>query len=165
MIRFKIFLWLVFLFFANNSFAQNEKNALQNTITKTIFMKSTWQNLLDTAQTKKKMILVQCTAEWCLPCKQMEKYTFTDAAFAQYAATNLLCYKLDASGFDDINLLNEWKVEKYPTILFINVKGKEIKRLVGFQSAKNLIAEAEKILHPKKNILPQKILPAKGVKK
>ncbi len=165
MIRFKILLVVFGLFLAKFSFAQNEKSATPNVITKPIFIKGTWQNLLDTAQAKKKIILVQCTAEWCLPCKQMEKFTFTDVAFAQYAACNLLCYKLDASGFDDINLLNEFKVEKYPTILFINIKGKEIKRLVGFQSAKNLITESEKILHPKKYILPPKNLRPKSVKK
>ena len=95
---FNFFSVLFFLFFAKFSFAQNEKTASQNAIAKPIFIKGTWQNLLDTAQAKKKMILVQCTAEWCLPCKQMEKYSFTDAAFAQFAANNLLCFRLDASG-------------------------------------------------------------------
>ena len=152
---------MIFVFLSPQIFAQNEieKNKPVN-----IFHKNEWKNLVDSAKTKKQLLLVQCGAEWCLPCKQMEKYVFTDAAFMQYATKNLYCSKMEATAFDDINLLNDWKVEKYPTTLFFNNQGKEIKRLVGFQSAKIILNEAEKIIHPKKILLPQKKVVVKNVK-
>ena len=153
-----LYLFIYSLFFFTEVFSQTEKS-------KTIFQNSTWEKYKDSAKATKKIILLQCGADWCLPCKQMEKYSFTDAVFLKYAAKNLFCFHLDAAAFDDINTINEFKVEKYPTTIFINEKGKEIKRLIGFQSAKNLITETEKILHPKKILLPQKNLPAKAVKK
>jgi thiol:disulfide interchange protein len=136
----------------------------ENPISENVFLKGDWKKNLDSAKVNKKIILLQCTADWCLPCKQMEKFSFTDKSFIDFSKKNLYCYKLDATSFDDINQLNEMKVEKYPTTIFINSDGQEIKRLVGFQSAKNLIAEADKILHPKKIILPQKNLGTKVVK-
>ncbi len=146
------------LFFSVKIFSQTDKS-------KTIFQNCSWEKYKDSAKATKKIILLQCGADWCLPCKQMEKYSFTDVVFLKYAAKNLFCFHLDAAAFDDINTINEFKVEKYPTTIFINENGKELKRLIGFQSAKNLIAEAEKILHPKKILPPQKNLPAKAVKK
>ncbi len=134
---------------------------------KPVFETSNWEKFKDSAKTEKKIILIQCGADWCLPCKQMEKYSFTDAAFLKYAAKNLFCFHLDAANFDDINAINQFKIDKYPTTIFLNASGKEIKRLVGFQSAKNLIAETEKIIHPKKILLPPptRKLPEKAIKK
>lgn len=121
-----------------------------------VFQKLKWTELLDSAKKYHKPILVECGASWCLPCKQMENYTFTDLKLADYLNKNFYVIKWDAEDFDHIELIGKYKVEKYPTLLFINTKGDEISRMVGFQSAEKLIAAADKIKNPKKKIVLEK---------
>ncbi|MEN9523501.1 MAG: hypothetical protein RL065_1878 [Bacteroidota bacterium] len=123
------------------------------------FSADSFQTLIDSAKSKKRIIMIECTADWCLPCKQMEKYTFTDSVLIKYAKKNLICKKWDASSFDDFDLLTKYKVEKFPTILFLSFEGKEISRLMGFQTAKNIMDASEKIYHPRKIFPAKKFTP------
>lgn len=123
------------------------------------FRNEKFQSIIDSAKTKKKIILIECTAEWCLPCKQMEKYSFTDSVLINYAKKNLICKKWDASSFDDYEWLTKYKVEHFPTLLFLSYDGRELSRLTGFQTSKNIIDASEKIYHPKRIISTKKFTP------
>jgi thiol:disulfide interchange protein len=154
--KFLKFIFLLMLFFSCYTLTakQEKMKAIID------FRNEKMEAVIDSAKLKKKIILVQCAAEWCLPCKQMEKYTFTDSVLIQYSSKNLICKRLDASGFDDIDWLTKYKVLKFPTTLFLAYDGKEINRLTGFQSSKNIIEMVEKIYHPKKIFMGKKIMPA-----
>jgi thiol:disulfide interchange protein DsbD len=149
--KFKICLLTVSLFFVS-IFLQAQDVIGVN------FYNQKFESVLDSAKAKKKLLMIQCSAEWCLPCKQMEKYTFTDGVLIAYAKKELICKKWDGASFDDIDWLSKYKVQKFPTTLFINASGKEVFRLTGFQSAKSIIDAAEKYYHPKKILLPKKII-------
>jgi thiol:disulfide interchange protein DsbD len=148
------FIFLLMLFFSCYTLTAKQEK-IKSIID---FRNEKMEALIDSAKLKKKIILVQCAAEWCLPCKQMEKYTFTDSVLIKYSSKNLICKRLDASGFDDIDWLTKYKVEKFPTTLFLAYDGKEINRLTGFQSSKNIIEMAEKIYHPKKIFIAKKFI-------
>jgi thiol:disulfide interchange protein DsbD len=147
--KLNFFLPLFFLFCISH-FLKAQDGATVN------FFNQKYESVLDSAKAKKKLLMIQCSAEWCLPCKQMEKYTFTDASLISYAKKELVCKKWDGANFDDIDWLSKFKVQKFPTTLFISASGKEVFRLTGFQSAKNIIDAAEKYYHPKKILLLKK---------
>jgi thiol:disulfide interchange protein DsbD len=77
-------------------------------------------------------------ADWCTSCKEMEKYTFTDAS-VQAALANAVLLQADvtANDADDKALLAHFEIFGPPTIAFFGADGVERKnfRLVGFAPA------------------------------
>jgi thiol:disulfide interchange protein DsbD len=77
-------------------------------------------------------------ADWCVSCKEMERYTFTDAA-VQAALANAVLLKADVTANDEADqaLLRRFEIFGPPTIAFWGRDGVERKnyRVVGFMKA------------------------------
>ncbi|NDE02193.1 MAG: protein-disulfide reductase DsbD [Gammaproteobacteria bacterium] len=85
-----------------------------------------------------KPVMLDFYADWCVSCKEMERYTFTDAA-VQQALANAVLLKADvtANDEDDQALLQRFGIFGPPTIAFWKADGSEQKnyRVVGFMPA------------------------------
>jgi thiol:disulfide interchange protein DsbD len=85
-----------------------------------------------------KPVMLDFYADWCVACKEMEKYTFTDAA-VQGALTNAVLLQADVTANDDDDkaLLARFDVFGPPTIAFFGTDGAERKnfRVVGYVPA------------------------------
>jgi thioredoxin:protein disulfide reductase len=85
-----------------------------------------------------KPVMLDFYADWCASCKEMEKYTFTDAA-VQAALANAVLLQADvtANDADDKALLARFEIFGPPTIAFFGEDGVERRnfRLVGFVPA------------------------------
>jgi thiol:disulfide interchange protein DsbD len=83
-------------------------------------------------------VMLDFYADWCVSCKEMEKYTFTDSG-VQAALANAVLLQADvtANDADDQALLKRFEIFGPPTIAFFGVDGVERKnfRLVGFVPA------------------------------
>jgi len=83
-------------------------------------------------------VMLDFYADWCVSCKEMERYTFTDAA-VQRALGNAVLLKADvtANDADDQALLQRFGIFGPPTIAFWRADGVEQKnyRVVGFMPA------------------------------
>jgi thiol:disulfide interchange protein DsbD len=82
-----------------------------------------------------KPVMVDLYADWCVSCKEMEKYTFSDAGVQKALAnTVLLQADVTANDDDDKALLKKFGLIGPPSILFFGPDGKERRayRLVGF---------------------------------
>jgi len=77
-------------------------------------------------------------ADWCVSCKEMERYTFTDAA-VQASLANAVLLKADVTANDEADqaLLRRFEIFGPPTIAFWGSYGVERKnyRVVGFMKA------------------------------
>ncbi|MBM4215734.1 MAG: protein-disulfide reductase DsbD [Gammaproteobacteria bacterium] len=77
-------------------------------------------------------------ADWCVSCKEMERYTFTDAA-VQASLANAVLLKADVTANDEADqaLLRRFEIFGPPTIAFWGSDGVERKnyRVVGFMKA------------------------------
>ncbi|MCU6665793.1 protein-disulfide reductase DsbD [Silvania hatchlandensis] len=90
------------------------------------------------AQAQGKPVMLDLYADWCVACKEFEKYTFSDPQVQQALKnTVLLQANVTANNAEDKALLNQLKVLGLPTILFFNEQGEEqpAQRVTGFMDA------------------------------
>jgi thiol:disulfide interchange protein DsbD len=83
-------------------------------------------------------VMLDFYADWCVSCKEMERFTFADPAVqAKLAGFKLLKADVTANSADDKALLARFGLFGPPGILFFDQSGKELKsvRVVGFQDA------------------------------
>ncbi len=83
-------------------------------------------------------VMLDFYADWCVSCKEMEKFTFADPAVqAKLAGFTLLKADVTANSAEDKALLARFGLFGPPGIIFFDAKGKEIagRRVVGFQEA------------------------------
>ena len=77
-------------------------------------------------------------ADWCVSCKEMERFTFSDARVrARLADWTLLQADVTANSDEDAALLQRFKLYGPPGIIFFDSQGQEIDgvRVVGFMNA------------------------------
>jgi len=83
-------------------------------------------------------VMLDFYADWCVSCKEMERFTFSDAQVASRLGGALLL-KADVTGNTDAHraLLRRFKLFGPPGTLFFNPAGQEVAaaRVVGFQGA------------------------------
>lgn len=85
-----------------------------------------------------KPVMLDLYADWCVACKEFEKYTFSDPQ-VQKALQNTVLLQADvtANRAQDVELLKHLQVLGLPTILFFDEDGREqpALRVTGFMDA------------------------------
>ncbi|WP_145539140.1 protein-disulfide reductase DsbD [Yersinia alsatica] len=90
------------------------------------------------AQARGKPVMLDLYADWCVACKEFEKYTFSDEQVQrQLANTVLLQADVTANSAEHAALLKQLNVLGLPTILFFDAQGNEVSnaRVTGFMNA------------------------------
>ncbi|WP_145508471.1 protein-disulfide reductase DsbD [Yersinia alsatica] len=90
------------------------------------------------AQAQGKPVMLDLYADWCVACKEFEKYTFSDEQVQrQLANTVLLQADVTANNAEHAALLKQLNVLGLPTILFFDAQGNEVSnaRVTGFMNA------------------------------
>jgi len=111
-----------------------------------------WQpysgKLLSEAKRLKKPVIIDFYADWCNPCRELEKITFHDAEIVKQAEQVFIMVKVDLTQKGDPlheQLLKEYGVKGVPTVVFIGSDGIERKelRLVDFIPATLFLARMD----------------------
>ncbi|MFJ2976255.1 protein-disulfide reductase DsbD [Kluyvera sp. NPDC087067] len=90
------------------------------------------------ANARGKPVMLDLYADWCVACKEFEKYTFSNPQVQQALQnTVLLQANVTANNAQDVALLKHLQVLGLPTILFFDKEGNEhpIARVTGFMDA------------------------------
>lgn len=98
------------------------------------------------AAAKGKPVMLDLYADWCVACKEFEKYTFSDPQVQEALGnTVLLQANVTANNTQDIALLKHLQVLGLPTILFFNSQGQEEpqERVTGFMDAATFSAHLQ----------------------
>ncbi|WP_233832400.1 protein-disulfide reductase DsbD [Paraburkholderia sp. ZP32-5] len=89
-------------------------------------------------------------ADWCVSCKEMEKFTFSDPRVqAKLKQMNLLRADVSANNSDDQALLKRFNLFGPPGIIFFDQSGKEVLRVVGYESADKFLRTLDRANAPK----------------
>ncbi|NNE28432.1 MAG: DUF255 domain-containing protein [Saprospiraceae bacterium] len=89
------------------------------------------ESVLAQAETSGKLVFVDIMAEWCLPCKMMDKDVFSDPDIGDFMNENFINYKIDAEKENGPVVAMVYQVQAYPTLLFVNSRGDIINKKVG----------------------------------
>jgi len=109
------------------------------------FTEARWAAILKKAKEEKKIIFFDAYTTWCGPCKLLEKNVFTRADVGEVFNKNFINVRFDMESGEGLSLAKKYPLEGYPTLLFIDSRGKIVKKLVGYRNAEDLIDIAKKI--------------------
>ena len=87
-------------------------------------------------------VMLDFYADWCVSCKEMERFTFSDVRVRQMlAGWTLLQADVTANSDEDKALLARFNLFGPPGIIFFDSRGKELGnvRVIGFQGAEQFL--------------------------
>jgi thiol:disulfide interchange protein DsbD len=107
----------------------------------------TEKEVLDKAAAEKRPMILDFGADWCVACKELEKYTFADKDVLVKGG-RFVAGKIDLSNDEDP--ANEALKKKYnigglPAVLIFDSEGKEVARITKFVEAKEFLAVLEPV--------------------
>jgi thiol:disulfide interchange protein DsbD len=97
-------------------------------------------------QANGKPVMLDYYADWCVSCKEMERFAFSDPTVrAKLKNVVLLQADVTANNEDDKALLARYELFGPPAILFFGPQGKELtgQRVTGYQDAGQFLASLE----------------------
>jgi len=90
-----------------------------------------------------KTVMLDFYADWCVSCKEMERFTFSDPAVqAKLSSAIVLQADVTANSAADKALLKRFGLYGPPGILFFDAKGQEMSdlRVVGYQNSEQFLS-------------------------
>jgi len=93
--------------------------------------------LLAESAEKNKPVIIDFYANWCAPCRELDQVTFHQPYIVRLSQDDFIMVKVDLTKQDGQNydrLLSEYNIKGVPTVVFLDIMGKERKdlRLVDF---------------------------------
>jgi len=107
------------------------------------------QAAITQANIQGKTVMLDLYADWCIACKEFEKYTFSDS-MVQKALDNSVLLQIDLTDTGakkNVELMEHFSVFGLPSILFFDLQGKELsqQRITGFMEAEEFSAHINAI--------------------
>jgi thiol:disulfide interchange protein DsbD len=93
-----------------------------------------------------RLVMLDFYADWCVSCKEMEAFTFSDARVkAKFERMLLLQVDVTANTADDKALLKRFSLFGPPGIVFFDAQGRELRglRVIGYQNAERFLKTLE----------------------
>ncbi len=125
---FKIAFSIILIFVAVYTLIPSEKKSID------------WQHYSNNIELTKadKPVIIDFYADWCIPCKELEASTFSSPDVID-ASKKYLAFKADMTKSlspEVDSLRNKFNIVGVPTVLILNKKGDEVKRITGYVDAK-----------------------------
>ncbi len=111
-----------------------------------IFFEGSFDKAKELAKTQNKIIFIDCYTSWCGPCKWMAKNVFTDSVVGTFYNANFINYKLDMEKGEGKIAKKDYKINGYPTLLYVNGNGEIEHRSLGGCDTAEFIKTGKKAL-------------------
>ena len=107
------------------------------------FTERPFAELLEQARAEDKLIFIDAYASWCGPCKMMVAKVFPDAKVGAVYNERFINAKFDMESGEGPGLARRYKVDAYPTYLFVNGEGELVHKGLGYIPKPALLELAE----------------------
>ena len=91
---------------------------------------------MEEASSTGKPVILEFYADWCSPCIAMEEGTYPDPRVIS-EMKDFIAIKVDTQVRIDIE--SKYHIKYYPTIVFLNAKGDELSRHVGYLGPEDMV--------------------------
>ena len=122
----------------DNSVTQLGKSSIAHPEFRKVTNLEDFNQALAEANAQGQTVMLDLYADWCVACKEFEKYTFSDSQVVA-ALSNSVLMQIDLTDSTDSNIAfqQHFSVLGLPTILFFDTQGQEISsaRVTGFMRA------------------------------
>ena len=134
LLMFSLLLVSGFLFFT-------ERQAATGQLPEQLWSTNYQQALAEAHKTNKQVLLNFTGSDWCPYCIQMDREVLDRSEFKNFALRNLILVKLDYPRRKQLPpdevaqnkaLVEEYRIEGFPTFVLLDSSGKEIRRQVGY---------------------------------
>lgn len=105
--------------------------------------------VLGNAKSADKLVFVEFYADWCVPCKMMDKEVFSDKGIGDFFNKKFINVKVDGEKDNGPDLAAIFEVRAYPTLLFLDEIGRVVERREGAAYHTDLMLMAENALSNK----------------
>ena len=108
------------------------KNAMAEHDAGVKFVYGSFSEAQQMATAEEKMIIMDVYADWCVPCKKLDKAVFKDAAVGDFVNARFVGLKIDGEKGEGPDIMKKYGIPGYPTVILMDTEGNEIDRIVGF---------------------------------
>ena len=114
-----------------------------------LFQKLPLDEAMGLASKKKRIVFVDFCTAWCGACKRLDEDTWTDARVIAQLKEKTIPLKIDAE--KELVIKEKYKINAYPTLLFLNGDGSILARVVGYQIPERFLETLQGVVARKGN--------------
>ena len=108
-----------------------------------LFIEGGFDDAKNAAKASEKLIMIDFKAEWCGPCKMLDRTTWSDDEVIGSVKEKAVAVKIDVDQHGD--LASKYGIRSLPTIVFTNADGEEVSRFIGYRDAKEFLEEFNRV--------------------
>lgn len=114
-----------------------------------VYAQSDYSSVLAQAKSQNKLVILDFYTDWCIPCKQMDQYIFSQKRVNDMIEANFIRLRIDAEKGDGVSLAEKYQVSGYPTLVFLGSDGLEKDRMQGAPSSTGFFMEVLRVVQDK----------------
>lgn len=108
-----------------------------------LFIEGDFAAAREKARESGKLVMIDFAAEWCGPCKMLDRTTWKDEGVISAVTEKAIAVRVDVD--ENRELAAQFRIRSIPTIIFIDGEGKEVTRVIGYRDAEGFLEEFQKL--------------------
>ena len=91
------------------------------------------------AKSTRKLVMIDFKAEWCGPCKMLDRTTWKDENVISTLKDKAVAVKVDVD--ENSELAAKYSIHSLPTVIFEDGNGNEVSRFIGYRDVEGFLKE------------------------
>jgi len=116
------------------------------------FFEGSFADAKKEAASQHKLLYIDCYTTWCGPCKDLAKNTFPKKEVGDFYNNHFVCYESDMEKGEGRDIAKTYRVEAYPTNLFLDATGVKVHMAIGSRTPVGFIELGKEALNDSLNL-------------